>query len=120
LIHGDLLGQNILLDPDEVPAVIDWEYAKLGDPAYDLAIVTRGAKKPFAIDRGLERLLDAYANIRQCRIAAHEVHFYELCLVARWFRDALDGNDSGGSVESRWRQLDNVFARARRASEKVG
>jgi aminoglycoside phosphotransferase len=102
LIHGDLLGQNILLDPDDVPAVIDWEHAMLGDPAYDLAIVTRGVKKPFAIDRGLERLLDAYANIRQRRIAAHEVHFYELCLIARRFRDALDGNDSGESVESRW------------------
>ncbi|MES1178233.1 MAG: phosphotransferase [Myxococcales bacterium] len=33
--------------PGQTPAVIDWEYTALGDPAYDLAIVTRGARRPF-------------------------------------------------------------------------
>lgn len=120
LIHGDLLGQNT--DTSNVPsavdeglAVIDWEYAMLGDPAYDLAIVTRASKKPFAIDRGLERLLDAYATFGQRRIAAHEVHFYELCLLARWYRDSLDGKNAMDSVESQWGRVRNVIARARRA-----
>jgi hypothetical protein len=52
LLHGDLLGQNILLSVDSPRHVIDWEYARTGDPAYDLAIVTRGVKRPFQIDRG--------------------------------------------------------------------
>jgi Phosphotransferase enzyme family len=117
LIHGDLLGQNILLSPDEHPAVIDWEYAMLGDPAFDLAIVTRASKKPFAIDRGLERLLDAYATFGPWRIAAHDVHFYELCLLARWYRDELDGNGPGESIESQWGRMRNALARARRASD---
>jgi hypothetical protein len=120
LIHGDLLGQNIVLDPDEVPAVIDWEYAMLGDPAYDLAIVTRGANKPFAYAGGLERLLEAYANFRQQRIAAHEVHFYELCLMARWYRDEIDGKGIGLCIESELKHIYNVLARARRASNGVG
>jgi thiamine kinase-like enzyme len=60
LLHGDLLGQNILLAVDGPHHVIDWEYARRGDPAYDLAIVTRGIKQPFHIDRGLDRLRDAY------------------------------------------------------------
>lgn len=62
LVHGDLLGQNLLLDPWETDrvTVIDWEYARLGDPAYDLAIVTRGARNPFQVSGGLEKLLDAY------------------------------------------------------------
>jgi hypothetical protein len=34
LIHGDLLGQNILLGLGGPDAVIDWEYAQFGDPAY--------------------------------------------------------------------------------------
>ena len=59
LVHGDLLGQNILIGLDHPPAVIDWEYAVLGDPAHDLAIVTRGVKRPFQVDRGLDKLLDA-------------------------------------------------------------
>lgn len=138
LIHGDLLGQNILIGAwdegrqgrsdapnvqsvlDEGLAVIDWEYAMLGDPAYDLAIVTRASKKPFAIDRGLDRLLDAYASFGQRRIAAHEVHFYELCLLARWYRDTLDGNGAMDSVEAQWGRVRNVLARARRASDGVG
>jgi aminoglycoside phosphotransferase (APT) family kinase protein len=152
LIHGDLLGQNILVgawgegrqrrpeasnvqpESDNGLAVIDWENAMLGDPAYDLAIVTRGSRTPFRMDRGLECLLEAYANFgvlgegRQRRpeapnvqtgqrsIAAHEVHFYELCLLARWYRDAFYGNGSGESAGSLLGQLRNVLARARRAS----
>lgn len=44
LVHGDLLGHNIVIDPTEPEpfAVVDWEYAIRGDPAHDLAIVTRG------------------------------------------------------------------------------
>jgi aminoglycoside phosphotransferase (APT) family kinase protein len=91
LLHGDLLGQNILLSVDGPPHVIDWEYARTGDPAYDLAIVTRGVKQPFQIDRGLERLLDAYRDRGGRDIAADHVHVYELCLIAGWYRDAVSG-----------------------------
>jgi aminoglycoside phosphotransferase len=62
LLHGDLLGQNILLHPREALGLIDWERAQLGDPAYDLAIVTRGARQPFQIAGGLDRLLESYAG----------------------------------------------------------
>ncbi|HKY40315.1 MAG TPA: aminoglycoside phosphotransferase family protein [Polyangiaceae bacterium] len=46
LIHGDLLGQNILLAPGDAPGLIDWEYCAIADPAYDLAIVTRVLSAP--------------------------------------------------------------------------
>jgi aminoglycoside phosphotransferase (APT) family kinase protein len=62
LLHGDLLGQNVFLGIDEPVGVIDWERAEAGDPAYDLAIVTRGVRQPFQVANGLERLLDAYAG----------------------------------------------------------
>lgn len=91
LLHSDLLGQNILLSVDGPPHVIDWEYARTGDPAYDLAIVTRGVRRPFQIDRGLDRLLDAYREHGGRDVAADHVHVYELCLVAGWYRDAISG-----------------------------
>ena len=94
LVHGDLLGQNILLHPNEEPALIDWEYYRMGDPAYDLAIVTRGIRRPFQMDRGLERLLEAYAAASGDPIAPSEVHFHEICLSASWYRASLDGNAS--------------------------
>jgi Ser/Thr protein kinase RdoA (MazF antagonist) len=39
LIHGDFGPNNLLLDPEsyEVTAVVDWEFAHLGDPIDDLA-----------------------------------------------------------------------------------
>lgn len=94
LIHGDLLGQNILLAPDDTPALIDWEYSAIADPAYDLAIVTRGVRRPFQIDGGMNKLLEAYGNHGGSQIAASDVHFYEMCLAAGWVCDALATRDT--------------------------
>jgi aminoglycoside phosphotransferase (APT) family kinase protein len=96
-LHGDLLGQNILLGCEEPlgPAItltlIDWEFASRGDPAHDLAIVTRGTRRPFQIDRGLERLLESYAQAGGSAMTITELRFHELCLAVGWYRDALGG-----------------------------
>lgn len=71
--------------------VADWEYARRGDPAYDLAIVTRGIKQPFHIDRGLDRLRDADRAHGGHDILDDQVHLYELSLIAGWYRAALSG-----------------------------
>ena len=92
LVHGDLMGQNILLGLSEPSAVIDWEYATRGDPAYDLAIVTRGVRKPFQVAGGLERLLEAYRE-HGGDVTAEQVRVYELCLAAGRYRDSLEGLD---------------------------
>ncbi|WP_437785490.1 phosphotransferase family protein [Sorangium sp. So ce1097] len=116
LLHGDLLGQNILLHWEEPYAVIDWEHAMCGDPAYEMAIVTRGARRPFQIDHGLTRLLDAYAAQGRPRIEAPAVHLYELCLLGRWYREAIEAEGDGAPPDQRLRHLENVLRRARAAS----
>lgn len=118
LLHGDLLGQNILLHPDEPHAVIDWEAAMLGDPAYDLAIVTRGVRRPFQIDRGLERLLDAYAKCAPARITASAVHLHELCLAGRWYREALAGGSAREPRDQALQRVEQVLGRARAAAAR--
>jgi len=75
ILHGDLLGQNILLGPGDRPTVIDWEYARYGDPAYDLAIVTRGVKRPFQVVDGLARLIDAYQRYGGSEVMGDHVHY---------------------------------------------
>ena len=61
LLHGDLLPQNILWDWERNHlGVVDWEFAKIGDAAYDLAIVTRGRRKLFGSPNGLQQLVTAY------------------------------------------------------------
>ncbi|MEU6242860.1 phosphotransferase [Streptomyces sp. NPDC047024] len=37
LLHADLHRENLIVDPDGVLWVIDWELAMVGDPLYDLA-----------------------------------------------------------------------------------
>lgn len=91
LLHGDLLGQNLRVVPwrDLAPGVIDWAFAEAGDPAYDLAIVTRGVRRPFRKRGGMHALLEAYAEAGGPSVTEAEVRLHELCLAAGWYREAL-------------------------------
>ena len=98
LLHGDLLGQNILLDPDSDPrhGVIDWEHTACGDPAYDLAIVTRCARQPFQIPGDAQRLLEAYhGSGGSPTVSLDHVRIHELALAAGWYRAGLADPDCG-------------------------
>jgi aminoglycoside phosphotransferase (APT) family kinase protein len=115
LLHGDLLGQNILLCPGEPPAVVDWEYARLGDPAYDLAVVTRGSRDPFQTTGGLGKLLDVYRE-HGGDVTAAAVHLHELCLMASWYRQSRAERDGEGRAQQYLGQLRNILRRAERAA----
>ncbi len=91
LVHGDLRGKNLLFDPDRPTVVLDWERAFLGDPAHDLAIVTRGSHRPFQVPGGLTKLLKAYAEHSDVALSESEVRFHEIALHLRWFAEALPG-----------------------------
>jgi aminoglycoside phosphotransferase (APT) family kinase protein len=122
LTHGDLLGHNILVrweDPALGSAhytVIDWEYARCGDPAYDFAVMTEGARAPFLLDDGLARLLDAYHRAGGEAIDASRVRFYELCLTAHWYAESLLDAPGADPLKRARRRLRGVFQRARRHS----
>lgn len=93
LVHGDLLGQNILrrFDGDSPSfGVIDWEYAQVGDPAHDLAILTRGSQRPFGVPDGLPRLLDAYNARGKIPLGRADVRFFELALTVSVYADMLE------------------------------
>lgn len=118
LLHGDLLGQNILLCPDEPPVLLDWEYAMRGDPAHDLAVVTRGVRNPFQVGGGLHKLLEAYAAAGGRHIRPAEVHLHELCMVASWYRQALEERGGEALADDRLGRLDKILDRARAASRR--
>jgi aminoglycoside phosphotransferase len=84
LVHGDLLGQNLRIHPSDVIGVIDWHAAEVGDPVAELAIVTRGVNRPFQIDHGRQKLLDAYNERSATQVSAESLRFFELALVTRW------------------------------------
>jgi hypothetical protein len=91
------------------------DYACLGDPAYDLAIVTRGSRDPFKTAGGLNKLLDAYRE-HGGDVTAAAVHLHELCLVASWYRNALEERGGEAQAQQYLGQLRNILRRAERAA----
>jgi hypothetical protein len=71
LVHGDLKHDNVLLAPDGRLALVDWEMARLGDPAWDLAglllrplLAPDGGGWSDANHAAAVRLLGCYARSR--------------------------------------------------------
>lgn len=114
-LHGDLLGQNIRREPfEELPlGVIDWELARIGDPAYDLAIVTRGRKRPFQSLRGLRELLDSYNARADRELARPDVQFYEVCMHAAWVVEAEAEASGTPKTEQTLLELRSLLRRLR-------
>ena len=94
LLHGDLLPQNLLrkwptADQQEpLLGVVDWEMAQTGDPAYDLAIVSRGDRKVLGIKDGLKVLLEHYLECGGKSISLPDVRLHELVLLLQWLEEA--------------------------------
>ncbi|HET8615651.1 MAG TPA: macrolide 2'-phosphotransferase [Actinomycetales bacterium] len=92
LVHGDLSGEHVLVDGGRVSGIVDWDEARVADPADDLAFVTVGAG-PEVVDTVLEAYAQARAEppdrhlLDRARLAA------ELAL-ARWLLGGVDADDS--------------------------
>lgn len=119
LLHGDLLPQNLLLDlATEKIAVVDWEFAQLGDPAYDLAIVSRGRRQPFKRPEGLKCLVKAYRQAGGAAISVTDVVTHELLMVLEWLlhsiENAHNGRREGHPPEKYGQDIRSILRRARR------
>jgi aminoglycoside phosphotransferase (APT) family kinase protein len=45
-VHGDLAGENVLVEGDAVTGIVEWSETRVGDPADDLAWLAIGATEP--------------------------------------------------------------------------
>jgi aminoglycoside phosphotransferase (APT) family kinase protein len=86
VLHGDLLPQNVFWDfhGKERFSVIDWECARKGDPAFDLAVVTRGAREPLKERGGRQRFLARYNELSGAELPMSAVQIHELILQLMW------------------------------------
>jgi len=75
--------------------VIDWECARIGDPAYDLAIVTRGARKPQQESGGFQRLLETYNTASCTELPESAVRIHELLLHLNWLAESGQAEAAG-------------------------
>jgi aminoglycoside phosphotransferase (APT) family kinase protein len=124
ILHGDLLPQNLLFDDskDGKIAVIDWECAQIGDPAYDLAIVTRGARKPLGATDGLRWLVEYYNEIGAQKITLNAVIVHELLFHLKWTAEAIENratNCFGGHGPEHYAGLlRSILGRAQQLSQE--
>jgi aminoglycoside phosphotransferase (APT) family kinase protein len=49
IVHGDFRLDNLLVDDDQVTAVLDWEMATLGDPLTDVALLDAYQSLPLVV-----------------------------------------------------------------------
>ena len=88
-MHGDYRLGNLMVGPDGLSAVLDWELVHTGDPLEDLgwlcAKVWRfGSPLPAAGLGSREQLLDSYAAVAGWRPTAAQLHWWELYATVQW------------------------------------
>lgn len=123
VLHGDLLPQNIHCGDSRgewKTAVIDWEFAEIGDPAYDLAIVTRGDRKLMGTNNGLRHLVDWYRKSGGIELSLADVRIHELLMLLNWLWDSDQGHrrgrTEGHGPEHYAQRVESLLRRAERES----
>ncbi|WP_439030686.1 phosphotransferase family protein [Gordonia terrae] len=89
LVHGDFRLGNLLVDPDGVAAVLDWELVHIGDPVEDLGWLCAkawrfGGSTPVAGMGDRSTLLDAYADVAGWRPTEEALRWWELYATVKW------------------------------------
>ena len=82
LCHGDVGPGNFLFEGTQVTAILDWEFAHVGDPMDDLAWLTirGGLLQPFG---DLTAMLRSYTEHTGIKVDADRVRYYQLLVLVR-------------------------------------
>ena len=89
LVHGDFRHGNLIIGPDGVRAVLDWELAHTGDPMEDLGWICVNSWRFGEIDRPVggfgsrEELFAGYEAAGR-HVDASRVNFWEVMGTLRW------------------------------------
>ena len=89
LLHGDFRLGNLIVGPEGLRAVLDWELTHLGNPAEDLGWLCVkawrfGAGPPAAGMGSREELLAAYRDAGGADISLSELRWWEILGTLRW------------------------------------
>jgi len=95
VVHGDAGPYNFLIDGDRLTAVLDWEFAHLGDPAEDLGIVRVYAESLF----DWQEFLDLYVAAGGTPVPEQRVR---LGMVLQFLKGTTLVAASGRNFEEGW------------------
>lgn len=90
LVHGDFRNGNLMIGPDGLRAVLDWELAHIGDPMEDLGWICVNSWRFGRIDLPvggfgtLDDLLSGYELISGNRIDRAAIRWWEAYGTVRW------------------------------------
>ncbi len=90
VVHGDMRNGNIIVGPEGLRAVLDWEVVHFGDPMEDLAWICVTSWRFGEIDRpaggfgAREDLFAGYESAGGGPVDAARVRFWETLGVLRW------------------------------------
>jgi aminoglycoside phosphotransferase (APT) family kinase protein len=89
LVHGDFRLGNLMVGPDGLRAVLDWELAHLGNPAEDLGwLCVRawrfGGRGEVAGIGSVDELLHAYRAAGGREVTVDEVHWWRVLGTLKW------------------------------------
>jgi aminoglycoside phosphotransferase (APT) family kinase protein len=89
VVHGDFRNGNLIVGPDGLRAVLDWELAHVGDPMEDLGWLCVKAWR-FGVDRPVggfgerDDLFSAYARASGRAVDADVVRWWEVLGTLKW------------------------------------
>jgi aminoglycoside phosphotransferase (APT) family kinase protein len=89
LVHGDFRHGNLIIGPEGLRAVLDWELAHIGDPMEDLGWICVNSWRFGEIDRpvgGFGTREELFAGYEKAglRVDAARVKFWEVMGTLRW------------------------------------
>ncbi len=109
--NPDMLPKSPDLEEASI-SVVDWESVTLGDPAYDLAIVSRGHRRVFKTDgQRLPELVDAYNDRADAPVDIDHVRIWELWLKAKFFLETFEDEGMSAHAEQKMSNFEAVLRR---------
>ncbi len=101
LCHGDVGPKNFLFERGGITALIDWEFAHIGDPMDDLAWWVFRGHEWLGAGGDLAEQLRRWSTRTGREIAPDRIAYYRALVLLRWYVMILAALDNGTSSQDR-------------------